>query len=101
MSPQEAMTAAIELLGSQTKLADAIGYTQTAVHFAFKSGRPSVMMAVLIERATGGRVTAAELRPDIFHTPLSTILTAASMARKTARKARQRASQEQLQAKAI
>jgi DNA-binding transcriptional regulator YdaS (Cro superfamily) len=56
---------AIALLGSQAKLADACGVTQASVWQAKEAGRVSAELALLIERATGGRITARQLRPDL------------------------------------
>ena len=56
---------AIALLGSQAKLADACGVTQASVWQAKEAGRVSAELALLIERATGGEVTARQLRPDL------------------------------------
>ena len=56
---------AIALLGSQAKLADACGVTQASIWQAKKAGRVSAELALLIERATGGEVTARQLRPDL------------------------------------
>jgi DNA-binding transcriptional regulator YdaS (Cro superfamily) len=56
---------AIALLGSQAKLADACGVTQASIWQAKKAGRVSAELALLIERATGGEITARQLRPDL------------------------------------
>jgi DNA-binding transcriptional regulator YdaS (Cro superfamily) len=70
MNPREAMQRAVEIFGSQAKLGAAIGFTQTSVHLAVKSGKPSVHMAINIERVTKGAVTANQLRPDVFDEPV-------------------------------
>ena len=56
---------AIALLGTQAKLADACGVTQASIWQAKKAGRVSAELALLIERATAGEVTARQLRPDL------------------------------------
>jgi DNA-binding transcriptional regulator YdaS (Cro superfamily) len=56
---------AIALLGSQAKLADACGVTQASIWQAKEVGRVSAELALLIERATAGGVTARQLRPDL------------------------------------
>ena len=66
MSPQDAITRAIKEFGSETKLADAIGFSQASVNRARRIGRPTAEMAVNIEIATAGRIKRAWLRPDIF-----------------------------------
>jgi DNA-binding transcriptional regulator YdaS (Cro superfamily) len=56
---------AIALLGSQARLAEACGVTQASVWQAKQAGRVSAELALLIERATAGAVTARALRPDL------------------------------------
>lgn len=56
---------AIVLLGSQARLAEACGVTQASVWQAKEAGRVSAELALLIERATGGKITARQLRPDL------------------------------------
>lgn len=59
---------AIEIAGTQTKLAEASGLTQAAIHklLSGKTRRISAENALAIERATDGQVTRYDLRPDIF-----------------------------------
>jgi DNA-binding transcriptional regulator YdaS (Cro superfamily) len=58
---------AIEALGSQKKLADAIGLSQQGVSFLLNEGkRVRAETAVAIERATKGQIRREQLRPDIF-----------------------------------
>lgn len=57
---------AFKLAGSQRKLAELTGYSQNAIWYAAQKKRPSPEMALKIERATNGAVTAKQLRPDIF-----------------------------------
>jgi DNA-binding transcriptional regulator YdaS (Cro superfamily) len=56
---------AIALLGSQARLADACRVTQASIWQAKRAGRVSAELALLIERATAGEVTARQLRPDL------------------------------------
>jgi DNA-binding transcriptional regulator YdaS (Cro superfamily) len=59
---------AIDLVGSQTALAEAIGVHQTTVWFWLhesKQGVPGHHCAA-IEAITDGAVTAEQLRPDVF-----------------------------------
>lgn len=58
---------AVEIAGSERKLAQMTGYSQNAIWHARRHQRCTAEMARAIERATG--VTAAELRPDIFAAP--------------------------------
>jgi DNA-binding transcriptional regulator YdaS (Cro superfamily) len=52
---------------SQTELARALGVSQGLVgHWVHGRKRITAERAVQIERATGGQVTRAELRPDLF-----------------------------------
>ncbi len=58
---------AIALFGNQSRLADAIGFSQHAVwHALTKARRVSPQMALAIHKATKGRVRKQDLRPDIF-----------------------------------
>jgi len=65
-SPREHLQRAIDIFGNQTKLAEAIGVTQPAISAAIKAGSVSTTLAVLIDRATGGRVKSADLCPEVF-----------------------------------
>jgi DNA-binding transcriptional regulator YdaS (Cro superfamily) len=62
-----ALTDALRLLGSQTKLSKAIGVSPQAVSEVMRRGK-SVPPAwcLKIEKATGGAVTAHALRPDLY-----------------------------------
>lgn len=58
---------AVELLGSQQKLAEAAGVSAQAVSFWVAGARMiSPECAIKIEQATEGAVTRNHLRPDIF-----------------------------------
>jgi DNA-binding transcriptional regulator YdaS (Cro superfamily) len=66
-SPQvEAFDRAISMFGSENRLAEAIGWAQQNVNAAVRRGRCSAEMAIAIQRATGGLVTANELRPELW-----------------------------------
>ena len=65
-SVREAMQRAIDMFESETALAVACGVTQTAINKAKRTQRVSVDLAMNIHRVTGGRVTGAELRPDLW-----------------------------------
>lgn len=56
---------AISILGSQAKLADACGVKQPSIWQAKDTERCSAELAMAIEKATDGQVTAVELRPDL------------------------------------
>lgn len=66
---QELFKKAIEIAGSETRLAKAIGFSQHAVWSARQKGKPSADMAVAIHRYTDGAVPKWHLRPDLFDTP--------------------------------
>ncbi len=56
---------AAEIVGSQKALADLLGVTRSAVNQYKADGRQvPVEHCAAIERATGGRVTRRDLRPD-------------------------------------
>lgn len=57
---------AIEFFGSQQKLAEAIGYSQQGISFAMHAPQISARMAAAIHKATEGKISRAEMRPDIF-----------------------------------
>ena len=61
-----AFAQAVELAGGQTEFARAIGVTQQAVSKMLKKGKLGADYLVLAERATGGRITRQQLRPDLF-----------------------------------
>ncbi len=64
---QKSLTKAIDVFGSQAKLAAAANVSQQAISAALNGSRSiSAEMAVAIERATQGHVQRADLRPDIF-----------------------------------
>ncbi|QBQ56609.1 helix-turn-helix domain-containing protein [Nitrosococcus wardiae] len=56
----------IEIVGSQTALARSCGVRYQAVQKWIKKGRVPAERVSAIERATKGRITRYELRPDIF-----------------------------------
>jgi DNA-binding transcriptional regulator YdaS (Cro superfamily) len=60
---------AIELLGSQTRLADAAGYSQNGIWQAKQKGAVSPELAKGIHRATNGEVPGSDLRPDLWSCP--------------------------------
>lgn len=61
----ELITSAVKELGSQGKLADACGVTQQSIWQAKETGRCSAELAMAIEKATEGKITAVQLRPDL------------------------------------
>lgn len=65
------ISAAIEIVGSQAKLADAIGVRQQTISKLLLGQRSKVSgeIAVGIHNATGGRVPKWKLRPDLFEAP--------------------------------
>ena len=61
-----AISKAIECLGSQNQLAKAVDLTQSAISlYVTGQKRPSAEVAIRIEAATNGTVKAEDLRPDI------------------------------------
>lgn len=62
---RELISEAVRLAGSQGKLADACGVSQQSIWQAKEAGRCSAELAMAIERATEGKITAAQLRPDL------------------------------------
>ena len=65
-SPKAAMEKAIEFFGTQVALGAAVGIRQSSISEALRKGRPSVDLAMRIEKATNGQVPRTLLRPDIW-----------------------------------
>lgn len=63
--PKALIEQAIEIAGSQQKLADACGVKQASIWQAKEAGRASAELSMLIEQATGRKVLARDLRPDL------------------------------------
>ncbi|AXC50038.1 Cro/Cl family transcriptional regulator [Paracoccus suum] len=57
---------AIDLLGSQAKLAEAAKCSQQQISYLLRAPSITAEMALAIEAATGGQVSKSVLRPDIF-----------------------------------
>ncbi len=57
---------AIAMLGSEKKLAAAAGVSQPVVNVAKKTGRVGPRFAVGVHKATNGKISKADLRPDLF-----------------------------------
>ena len=68
-SSRAAIARAVKMFGSEKKLAAAAGVAQQVLNRAVKRGRVSPELAKAIQRATGGAVTANELRPDLWRRP--------------------------------
>ena len=69
MSTTELVLHAIRLAGSEAKLGEACGVSQTSIWKAKRAGRVSAELAVSIERATNGAVPRWQLRPDLWPAP--------------------------------
>lgn len=62
-----ALRRAVELLGGQSHLARALGVRQSNVwYWLNRAGAAPADYCAAIEKATEGRVTRQELRPDLF-----------------------------------
>lgn len=58
---------AVEIVGSQQKLAEAADCSQQQISYLLKRAPSiSVEMALKLERATSGGISRHDLRPDIF-----------------------------------
>lgn len=64
-----AVAEAARFVGSETKLADAAGVSQTTIWKAKRTGRVSGDLAVAIDDATEGRFPKYRFRPDLFDAP--------------------------------
>nr|EES53256.1 MAG: hypothetical protein UBAL3_80150045 [Leptospirillum ferrodiazotrophum] len=66
MKPTSPLRKAIEIVGSQNKLAKILGKRQSVIWAWLKRGTVSAEYVLKVEQATGGRVTRHELRPDLY-----------------------------------
>lgn len=67
MTPLEALEKAVAIAGGQSALARKSGLSQPRIWYWLRKRRACTAEAAHpIERATGGRVTAGQLRPDLF-----------------------------------
>lgn len=58
---------AVELKGSQAKLAEAMGCSQQQISYLLNEAKSiTAEMAIAIDTATNGAVSKASLRPDVF-----------------------------------
>jgi DNA-binding transcriptional regulator YdaS (Cro superfamily) len=64
-----ALAKAVRLIGSQMKTGKAIGVSGQAVSEVLRRGRRvPAEWCLKLQKATGGQVTAGELRPDLYPT---------------------------------
>jgi len=68
MNEETALAQAIRIVGTQQKLADALGIKSPSITEWHQRKVPAER-CLAIEHATGGAVTRQELRPDIFGEP--------------------------------
>jgi DNA-binding transcriptional regulator YdaS (Cro superfamily) len=64
--PLSAFLRAKEILGTEAAIAQLVGVTQPTINYAFKKGMAQAEWCIPIERATGGKVTRHQLRPDLY-----------------------------------
>ncbi len=60
------MQTAVSIAGNKSRLGRKINVTHTAINKWVKRGWPPAERCLAIERATGGKVTRYDLRPDVF-----------------------------------
>lgn len=64
---QNPLEKAIEITGSQAELARRIGKKQAHIwNWLYRDSRIPAEVVADIEKATGGKVTREQLRPDLF-----------------------------------
>lgn len=68
-TPEQLFLKAIEIAGSERRLAQAIGFSQNAVWTARLNGKASAEMAAAIDKFTNGQVPKHALRPDLWKQP--------------------------------
>lgn len=56
---------AVDFFGNQKKAADALGITQPTLHHSLSTGIVSAEVALRIQKATGGKFKAIDLRPSL------------------------------------
>ena len=66
MSAPNPIDEAIRLLGSEAKLAKAVGCSQPAINKAKRTARVSAKLAAGIDAATSGQISKSLLRPDLW-----------------------------------
>lgn len=67
MATKSHIERAVELFGSQKKLADAVGCSQQHISLLLRGVvKVTAEMAISIDEATKGDVSRRELRPDVF-----------------------------------
>ena len=66
---KELLRKAVGKLGSQNRLAEAMGCSQAKVSWLLLTAKEiSPKDALAVDRATGGEISASDLRPDIWPT---------------------------------
>ena len=66
MNSQSLIQKAIEIFGTEAKLAEAVGVKQPSINAAKRASRVSAELAARIHKATNGQVSREQLRPDLF-----------------------------------
>ena len=67
MTERDALKAVLRLVGTQSKLAEALGVRQAQVSvWLNRDGRVPPQYAIPCHRLTNGEVTAHDLRPDLY-----------------------------------
>ncbi len=69
MNRKQALEKAIELAGSQEKLASMSDYSQAAISKMLNDGMASIKAAKAFEEALDGQITRYQFRPDFFGSP--------------------------------
>ena len=58
---------AVDVAGSQSKLAEALGISQQGVsYYLNQAEQVSAELAIAIDKFTNGQIKRSELRPDLF-----------------------------------
>jgi DNA-binding transcriptional regulator YdaS (Cro superfamily) len=70
-SVRENIDIAIASVGGQRELARRCGVSAAAISLSVKRGHVSMRLAIRIEQATDGKVTARDLLPELFDRPAS------------------------------
>lgn len=66
MNTKDVIERAIAIAGSEAKLGRGIGFSQVAINKAKRKGHATAEMALAIHRFLKGKVSASEIRPDLW-----------------------------------
>lgn len=63
--PNDILNRAVDCLGGQTKAAELLGIKQPTLNYSLSTGVVSAEVALRIQKKTGGKFKAVDLRPSL------------------------------------